>query len=472
MSIRWRLTLWYSLMVGLTLLLFGVGLYFYMEHELTSEIDLSISAKAEEVLKTITVVDRYPLPIEQVQLPDVNVFATPNTYLQVVDRNGRILARSNNLGRQALPKSGYPDDGASLAQGYFETADTGEQRLRIYNQPLIWRGQMVGLLQVGRSMQPADLALNRLRLVLAFMGTVTVGLAATLGWVLARAVLKPIDRITNTAAAIQEAEDLERKLLYEGPDDEIGRLTRTFNAMLERLKGAYLRLAEAHDAQRRFVADASHELRTPLTTIRGNVELLQKMGDTQPEVRKEALADIASESERMSRLIHELLALARADTGQNLERRLTPLHELLGEVIRSARHLSDQVRFEPDEDLTSEPIWVMGSHDYLKQLFLILIENGMKYTPSGGEVRLSVQHREGQVGVSVIDTGIGIPAEELPHIFERFYRVDQARFGEGSGLGLSIAQWIVEQHDGKIEVESVPGEGSRFTVWLRELTLG
>ena len=156
-----------------------------------------------------------------------------------------------------------------------------------------------------------------------------------------------------------------------------------------------------------FVADASHELRTPLTTIRGNVELLQKMGDTQPEVRTDALADIASESERMSRLIHELLALARADTGQNLEQKLIPLNELLGEVVRSARYLSDHVRFEPDEQLTSEPIWVMGSHDYLKQLFLILIENGMKYTPGGGEVKVTVQHREGQVGVSVTDTGIG-----------------------------------------------------------------
>ncbi|NPV27402.1 MAG: HAMP domain-containing histidine kinase [Firmicutes bacterium] len=470
MSIRWRLTLWYTAVLGLTLLLFGVGLYFYMAYELAEEVDASIATKANEVVRSIMIVEQFPFPV-QVSLPDVNVFAAPNTFLQVVDVSGRLLARSKNLGAQVLPLSEETLDCAGKGQAFYETVLSGDQRLRIYSLPLIWRNRTIGVLQVGRSLQPVDLTLGRLRLVLILVGSLTVALAGTLGWFLAHTALKPIDEITNTVAAIQEAQDLERRLEYTGPRDEIGRLSDTFNEMLARLSTAYQRLAEANEAQRRFVADASHELRTPLTTIRGNVELLQKMGDTDPDVRAEALADIASEGERMSRLVEDLLVLARADAGLKLNKKPVGLNQQLEEIFRSARHLSNQVEFVVGDLSATEGIGVLANSDYLKQLLLILIDNGVKYTPPGGRVRVETCRQDGWAGVKVIDTGIGIAPNELPHIFERFYRADRARFGEGTGLGLAIAKWIVDEHAGRIEVESAIGRGSTFTVWLPIYTL-
>lgn len=467
MSIRWRLTLWYTAVLGLTLLLLGVGLYFFMAYELAQEVEVSISAKADEVVRSIAVIERKPFPV-QVSLPDVNVFAAPNTFLQVVNGSGQLMAVSKNLGGQYLPPSEQTLAIAMEGKDFYQTISDGGQRLRIYSRPLVWRNQVIGVLQVGRSLQEMDLTLNRLRLVLILGSLLGLALAGTLGWLMAQKALKPIDEITHAAGAIQEAEDLERRLEYRGPGDEIGRLAGTFNEMLGRVSAAYRRLSESHEAQRRFVADASHELRTPLTTIRGNVELLEKMGEADPATRAEALADIASESARMSRLVEDLLALARADAGLKLEKQPADLNRTLAEILRSLRHLTDQVEFSVGDLSDTAGVSVLINPDYLKQLLVILIDNGRKYTPAGGRVWVETGRQDGWVGIRVADTGIGIAREELPHVFDRFYRADRARFGEGTGLGLAIAKWIVEEHGGRIEVASEVGQGSVFTVWLPE----
>lgn len=462
MSLRFRLTFLYSGVLALTMLVFGSFVYFLMEHNLTAEADQNIARIAEDVVRSTKIVGQ----LHQMVLPNVNVFATPNTYIQVVDRTGAVAGQSGNLGGQIMPLSEETLRKVARGSGFYETVMSGDQSLRVYNYPLLLDGQVIGVLQVGRTLGPTETALNRLRILMFFGGGISLFLSGTLGWLLAGAALKPIDRITETASAIQEAHDLSRRIDYNGPKDEVGRLAGTLNNMLERLHVAYRSMEEAEAAQRRFVADASHELRTPLTTIRGNVELLEKMGDADPETRAEALADIAGEVGRMSRLVADLLALARADASLKLKKEIVDLVPLLSEIARRGSLLSVETTFLAGDFSLLKDIKVVGDTDYLKQLLLILVDNAINYTPPGGEVRLEAQIKEAFVGISVIDNGVGIAEQDLPHIFKRFYRADKARSGGGTGLGLAIARWIAEEHGGTIQVQSRENEGSTFTVCL------
>lgn len=466
LSLRTRLTLWYSTVLSSTLLVFGVFLYLFLSHNFHREIDQSVANQANQVVRSITVVGEFPFPLSRVILPNVDVFASPDTYLQVVNDNGEILARSENLGQQVLPLSRQTLIYAVKGKGFYETIEVGDQRLRIFNLPLTYRDKIIGILQVGRSLVPVDRALGRLSFLLFTGGLVTVLLAGALGWFLAGMALRPIDRLTQAAADIQEARDLQRSIQYEGPADELGELTATINDMLARLHSAYRSLEESIATQKRFVADASHELRTPLTTVRGNIELLQKMGDIDPEARQEILADIAGETERMTRLVNDLLALARADAGFRITRETLSLQEFLADLCRQVRLIPGKAAFRGIEPAEVEGVQVTANPDYLKQLFLIIIDNAFKYTPEGGRVWMDSRQKPGFIGITVHDTGTGIAPEDIPNIFRRFYRADRARVGSGTGLGLAIANWIVEQHGGEIEVESVPGVGSAFTVWL------
>lgn len=463
MSLRLKLTFLYSGVLALILLVFGSLVYFFLERNLAAEADRAVVAIAEDLLSSVKIVG--PQPLRHVVLPNVDVFAAPNTYIQVLDRYGVVVAQSLNLGGQSMPLTEGTLHQVARGTSFYETVMSGRQSLRIYNHPLIIDNQVIGVLQVGRSMGPTYDALTRLRYLLLFGSGITLLCTATLGWFLAGQALRPIDRITEAAAAIQQARDLTSRIPYIGPRDEVGRLAETFNHMLERLHRAYRELEEAEAVQRRFVSDASHELRTPLTTIRGNVELLKKMGDTDPETRAEALEDISTEAERMSRLVADLLALARADAGFAPVMGPVDLGALLEEISRQAGLLAGDVEFVMD-GAALEGVVVNGNADYLKQLFLILLDNAFRYTGPGGIVKVEGRRHDGWAEVAVRDNGIGIAKEELPKIFDRFYRADKSRQSSGTGLGLAIARWIIDQHGGTIDVTSKPGEGSTFTVRL------
>jgi signal transduction histidine kinase len=279
-------------------------------------------------------------------------------------------------------------------------------------------------------------------------------LAIGVAWLLSGLSLRPIERVTRAAREVGLSGRLDRRLAPVHSRDEIARLVDTFNHMMDRLEGAFT-------AQRRFVADASHELRTPLTTIRGNLELLRRTGAVQEPEMAEALDDVIGEAERMSRLVNGLLALARADAGHQLRRVPVRLDEMVTAVYREAQALSRGVSVHLGLLAEAE---VLGDTDALKQLLLILVDNGMKYTPPGGTVTLEVRREADEVTVVVRDTGQGISPEDLPHIFERFYRSSSARASGGTGLGLAIARWIVDEHGGRILVESKPDVGSSFIV--------
>jgi signal transduction histidine kinase len=460
MSIRARLTLWYVGLLAVALVLFDLAVYAVLSYRSYAEVDRAVQTTAEQIVLAIKA-ENDPVAVlisGRVRLPPVDVFSSTGTYWQVIRADGVIASRSDNLSEQSLPLDSNTLLQTSLGETVLATVQTENARLRMYSAPLIVVRNIIGTVQVGASLQGVDALLRRVAGLLAGGTLLAVLIAALVGYALARAALRPIDQVTQTALNITRAEDLGRRLDATPVHDEVGRLSATFNEMLGRLD-------ELFRAQQHLVADVSHELRTPLTTIQGNLDLLRRGAIEDSDARREAIRAIEAEVNAMSRLVADLLLLAQADAGVKLEFNPVELDTLLLDVYRQALTLSNGVKVKLGNE---DQALVMGDADRLRQLLLNLVDNALKYTPAGGEVSLSLHREPEWVRVSVADTGIGIPPEDTPHIFERFYRSDKARTRGrgGTGLGLAIAKWIAEAHDGRIAVESQVGAGSTFTVWL------
>jgi signal transduction histidine kinase len=465
MSIRLRLTFWYTTILAAVIVVFGAALYSLLTLTLLNSIDQQLQATAEQVAGSAQV-RLSPLSLRTViDVPDLDILATPGLYIQVYDSDSAQFLRSTTLGEGALPLDDALLSATLGGEPVWQTVSVGGTKLRLYSRPLIVDDQVEGVVQVGTALTQVDQTQRQLLGILVAGGLLAVVVAAVSGGLLSRTALRPIDRITQTALTISRTEDLSRRLDVSGPADEVGRLAATFNEMLGRLETLFR-------TQRRFIADVSHELRTPLTIVQGNVDLLRRGAAKDPEARRETLADIEAEVARMSRLVADLLLLARVDAGVDLEKEPVELDTLLLEIYRQARLISDGVDVKLGHE---DQAVVLGDADRLRQLFLNLVDNALKYTPPGGQVTLSLYREEAWVLVVVADNGIGIPAEDLepgPNgislIFERFYRADPARSRAqgGSGLGLSIAHWITQAHGGAIDVQSEVGRGSTFTVRL------
>jgi signal transduction histidine kinase len=330
--------------------------------------------------------------------------------------------------------------------------------LRVLTVPLLFDGRQIGVMQVGASLTLLDSV--RYDLIYIIIGTAVIAvLIVALGsWILLGRTLAPLEAIADTVDQINHADDLSRRVPYDGErEDEIGNLVESFNQTLERLESLFT-------SQQRFLADVSHELRTPLTVIKGNVDLIRRI----KEADEESLTSIDQEAGRLTRLVGGLLMLAQAESGK-LALNISPLELdlLLTEVFTEMCVLAGaKVKVHLNE---IDQVMVNGDRDRLKQVLLNLTANAIQYTPQGGEIFLSMKKIGDQARIIIRDTGPGIPAEDLPHIFDRFYRAEKSRTrssSSGFGLGLSIAKWIVEHHNGHIEVESKEGLGTSFVIWL------
>jgi signal transduction histidine kinase len=327
---------------------------------------------------------------------------------------------------------------------------------------------------VARSPVTTYRALAALQRLLTFVVAAAMLLTAVASWGYARAALRPIDRVVDAARAVRDSRDLTRRVTRTGPNDEVGRLADTFNAMLAELETAHHALDESNQQLRRFLADCSHELRAPLARIRATADLLARLhsrdpgDDAEAAFRSQALADIAEDTDRMARRVRELLILARADAGATIEPRPVCLAEVLSAVARQAERMAGGLRLvvDPDAQAALGDATVAGDPDYLQQVLLILLDNAVKYTPPPGQIRIGARTDGGHAEITVADTGTGIPPEDRDRIFERFYRGRNAAASTGTGLGLAIASWVVTQHAGRITVTSTPGVGSRFAVRL------
>jgi len=317
----------------------------------------------------------------------------------------------------------------------------------------------VGVLQVGINLVLVDITQRTLAFALVILLLLAMGITGLAAWLVTGKALAPLAMVTRVATQITRADDLSRRIPLAGSSgDEVGQLIRAFNETLERLEDLFTR-------QRRFLADVSHELRTPLTVIKGNVGLIRKLG----EADEESLNGIEQEVDRLTRMVGDLLLLAQAESGR-LPLALAPVEidTVLLEVFQQMRVLAgEKVQIRMTE---IDQVQVIGDRDRLKQVLLNLVGNAVQYTPTGGTVSLALRKTGAQVQIIINDTGHGIPASDLPHIFERFFRGEKSRkrssTSSGFGLGLSIAFWIVKAHGGTIEVTSKEGKGTTFCVWL------
>jgi two-component system, OmpR family, sensor kinase len=456
--IRARIALFGAAVVAITVVVFSVLVYVVADRSLHSQQDQAISRRGEGIWSILASgggLPRGPMRFST----DVSDSIEP--LVEVFDPQGTPIYWTETIKGLAprMPGSAL-QSATSDRPAPFNATPINGPTMRLYVRSV---GSSGYVLVVGQPLFGIQSQLDSLRWFLiagVFLSLVGAGGAS---WLVAGRALRPLDAMANTAEDIGRTQDLSRRLPENAPNDEVGRLQHSFNQMLRQLEDAYQRLRSALIAQRRFVADASHELRTPLTTIRGNIGLLLKREDITSEDRVAALNDIAGESERMSRMVQDLLTLARADAGFHLEKAPIDLRAIVQDVSRQAQTLQPTRRIEL---LDGVPAMVQGNADAIKQLLWILIDNAFKHTHEDGHIQVRLFRNSQLAALTVSDDGPGIPAGDMERIFERFYQSDTSRTGEGTGLGLAIARWIAREHGGRVYAANNPTGGAAFTVEL------
>jgi two-component system OmpR family sensor kinase len=493
-GIRTQLALWYTSVSALLLLLFGITFYWALQASLASSLDMTLQMRSQQIAEGVDerqgkltvgdIVDELPELDATAALidssDDTNMSITPtatttdtdgdndepiNTrnvqsslYIRVLDAKGQVVYTTTSFNTLQLPRSsvldplkGHPWRGT--------VKDVHGEEIRVYSTMLLDQSHIDGVVQVGQSLEVLNGRLSDIVWGLILITPIVLLFSAAVCYWLAGRAFRPIQRLAHTAREI-EASDLHRRVPVPRPHDEVRDLALIFNQMVERLEHAFVQ-------QRRFVADASHELRTPVAVIRNMTEVaLSHPAESEDYVA--VLREINVETERLGLLISDLLTLARADEGQVLfDHDAVRLDLLVTDVIESMEPLA----MERHIDLSAgelQPATVVGDAARLIQVIMSLVDNAITYTNPGGKVTLSVVIDDDMALLSVRDTGIGIAPEDQKHIFERFYRADPARSraAGGSGLGLSIVDWIVKAHNGSVRVESQVGRGSTFIVSL------
>ena len=467
-NVRLQLMAWYTAVFAVLLLFTGGFFYQHLERSLETSLDSTLQVRAQQIASEIvtthgvlTLNDLTMNPSGQAldgQAPQQgNV--DYGELVRLIDPHGKVLRETPAFSSLNVPVNsivqsmqGNPWQGTVIVRGDIE--------IRIYSRALLQQGHVIAVVQVGQSLASLHGLLHELVGELLIIGALAL-LVCALGsyWLAARA-FAPIRRLAQVARHIK-ADDLQQRVPIPPAHDEIQYLALTLNEMLESLEQAFLR-------QHRFVADASHELRTPITVLRNKADITLLKTRT-PQEYTEVLLEVSEESERLGHLIGDLLALARGDeertqfTWENVS-----LNQLVEMVLAYAQPLADERDIHLCVgNLATVAVW--GDEARLIQILMNLVENAIFYTNTDGEVKVSVQTHQETASIIVHDTGIGIAAEHLPHIFERFYRGDQARqitSQSSSGLGLAIVDWIVQAHRGSVAVESEIGRGSTFTITL------
>lgn len=464
-SLRTRLSAFSAIVLTFLWSVFSLWLYLNLQHSLLKGVDDTIKAVGEQISGLMSVSEkriRYHRIAEAIETGGSSAAAS---FVQILDDQGQVIDSSEELEGSPLPVDSSTLKKAHEAGIAWNEAYFSGKHLRIVSMPVRGKNPEQLVVQVAMPLNEVDTALRNTRWVLLITIPLGLVLACLTGWWLAGKALKPIAQITERARSIS-AHDLKEKLEVRG-NDELSLLAQTLNETFDRLDMAFTALDEAYLHIKRFSADASHELRTPLTSLRGEAEVALRQPRSQNEYR-EALEHILKESVRMSKIVEDLMLLAQADAGEVImDKAPLRLDHLIREVIESFLPLARQKDIEI-ATINIPVVKIIGDETYLFRLFANLIDNAVKYTPEGGLITISAKPKDQVVQVTVSDTGPGIAAEHLAHLTERFYRVDKARSRQmgGSGVGLSIVQWIAQSHQGTIEVESSPGNGSSFHVSL------
>lgn len=494
-SLPARLALWYSALLTVVLMLFGFAVYMLTAGAVFDGVRGTVNAEARVATNDLgrALGSTAPYWPDHLALEAVDSYTEPGVTIEVRDLQGHLRYRSATGHKHPIP---LPDNRrmAVLAGNtvWYTTSIEGD-RARVEALPILaptgvgTQPPIIGTLLIAKSLRDVQTTLTILRTLLLVGGAVALGMALAGGWTIAAQILHPLSEVADAAGTIAASATgtriggLSQRVRRPKGEDELANLVDTFNTMLTALE-------RATRTQQRFVADASHELRAPLTTVQGNLALLlEHEKEITPDERREMLVDAQAETLRLVKLVNDLLALARADapgdslpgipipasaelTGKSKRPPLVDLDRIVLDLVRQMRaRLAADASPLRLEIARVEPVHIRGDAEELRQLVLILVDNAIKYTPTDrpeARVTVSLELRDDQALLRVRDTGIGIDAADLPHIFDRFYRADPARDRHGTGLGLAIARALAQQHGGSISVESAPDRGSTFTVRL------
>jgi heavy metal sensor kinase len=450
-SIRLRLTAWYSAVLLLGLALFGLGMWLALEQRLIAGVDTRLAQRVQGLRSALEsegeIKGRGRLERELAEfaseIPD-------GGFIQLRDPAGAFILPFPN---QAV----FPQD-AAAGRSARRTVNLGSRPFRVITARLVCAGQAYDAL-VANSLDDTLAVMQDFRNLLFLMIPAILGVACLGGYWLSLRALRPVDEITSVARSIG-VQNLAQRVAVPRTGDELQRMSETWNEVLERLEIAVKRL-------RQFTADASHELRTPLAVIRATAELALRR-EREPKEYRDSLRAIESEAEHMTALTESLLTVARGDAGGfHMPLTTTDLNDLVNDVVHRNEGLAAENGIRLEAGTGAQAVLAAANASGIRRLLAILVDNALKHTPAGGTVTVTAATRDGGAVLMVEDTGEGIAADALPHIFERFYRGDPARgSGSGFGLGLSIAQAIAQAHGSEIAVESAPGAGARFSLTL------
>lgn len=452
--------MWYVSALALILVLFGVSVYVMLSRALHRRVDEGLRSTIEISITSLTHDTQEGQSPPSAAQSTAAELSHPQQAMMIFDDRGQLLAThpgEEDLRIQLPDRTTIPEADVSL---YTIANGSNNHRIAVRRVTIPPAGTPYIIL-ASQPLKPVEDELESLREILYFAAPAVLLLAGFGGWFLARQGLAPVTAMARSARQIG-AGSLDQQLPIGNPRDELGQLATTFNDLLARLNAAF-------EEQRRFMADASHELRNPLSVISTAAGVTLKREHRTEEEYREALGIIAEQTRRLSRIVNDMFMLARADAGQYpLRKQTIYLNDLLEEVARAGAVLASDRK--ASVQLTNLPEAVFhGDEDLLRQMLLNLVDNAVKFTPSDGAVTLSLERREDEYLLSVIDSGPGIPPEARRHIFERFYRADRVRTRAedgGAGLGLSIARWIAHAHDGDIELDDSSGTGTKFIVRL------
>lgn len=454
LSIRWRLTAWYGVVLLAVLLTFSTAVYFIMRRALIGRLDAAVSEELSEMVREA----EHATSWAKLRTELARQFSSHEGYeFQVATVGGEVLFRSRGLGGVSLPAP--PLVGVSRHQSY---ALDGLGAWRVQSRQVIGPERPL-LVQAAAALQPVESQMSELLAGLLLAGPLALAAALAGGYALARQALAPVDRMAAAADEIT-ATSLNRRLDVPRANDELGRLARTLNGMIARIQRSF-------DDIQRFTGDAAHELRTPLSVLRTEAEVALRSPRT-PEQYREVLSTMLEEIARMTELAEQLLFLCRLDAGRVHQRREPiAMRQLLRDVADSLSAIAETKGIAMDVR-GQEGGFVIGNGPQLRRLVLNLFDNALKYTPWGGRITARTECHAGRVHAIVEDTGIGIAAEHLPRVRERFYRADPSRDHdfEGTGLGLSICQAIAAAHGGELRIESDAGRGTKCSLVMTEFT--
>lgn len=504
-SLRLRLLFWYGSLIAIALGFFALLFLLLTTDAIDQSVNSALRTEARVAMLDVldNVSDAPPYWSGQPKMRVVDTYRDPGIVVEVLDAQGQALYLSTSGARIPFSSETARTIVTNRSPVLYEATVDG-QHVRVealsirapvngvsgnVNGVPMGNGPVIGSLLVAKSLSDVDATMLLLRALILLSGVLTLLGTLIASWIIASRVLLPLSHLVATARSIALSTargtrlgNLSERVPRPGGRDEMAQVVDTFNEMLASLESAT-------QTQRRFVADASHELRAPLTTIQGNLAFLQRhLEELPPEERRTMLADAHAETLRLVKLVEELLLLARTDASmethpanqeietiaQESAQAASPV-ELDHAVLQLVRQLRRRLSMEGSplqlEVGHIEPVRVRGDEESLRRVALILLDNAIKYTPAGneggkGRVTVSLERADGQAVLHVQDNGIGIDAADLPHLFERFYRADPARSRQGTGLGLPIAQTVVEELGGRITAESIPGKGSTFSVWL------